>query len=109
MLRDAEAEALIQKWSLDVKDFKNSRKGPSGRLDSPQFDNSKIKGRLIVQVSKPLVMPAEMGSSVIDILHRLASPGAERLAMQAKAMMPLEKITGKTIQQIALESRYGLN
>lgn len=43
MLEDAEAEALIQKWSLDVKAFKNSRKGPSGRLEALAIEGLKIQ------------------------------------------------------------------
>eukprot|EP01018_Ginkgo_biloba_P031522 Gb_36372 [translate_table: standard] len=68
------------------------------------FQKSKIEGRLIMQVSKPLVVPAKMGLSVMDILDNLSSLGIEKLSVQARAMMPLEDITGKTIQQVALEA-----
>lgn len=72
------------------------------------FRNSKSGGSLIMQVSNPVVVPAEMGSSVMDILQGLASVGIEKLSMQANKLMPLEDITGKTIQQIAWESAPSL-
>ncbi|KZV20749.1 hypothetical protein F511_04107 [Dorcoceras hygrometricum] len=68
------------------------------------FQNSKTGGGLIMQVSSPVVVPAEMGSSVTEILHGLASIGIEKLSMQASKLMPLEDITGKTMQQIAWEA-----
>ncbi|GMI97823.1 PLASTID MOVEMENT IMPAIRED1-RELATED1 [Hibiscus trionum] len=68
------------------------------------FWNSKIGGSLIMQVSSPVVLPAEMGPSVMDILQRLASIGIEKLSMQANKLMPLEDITGKTMEQVAWEA-----
>ncbi|KAH9297875.1 hypothetical protein KI387_029557, partial [Taxus chinensis] len=68
------------------------------------FHNSKNKGSLVMQVSNPVVVPAEMGSSVTDILRHLAGFGIEKLTVEAKKIMPLEDITGKTIQQVALEA-----
>lgn len=62
-----------------------------------------------MQVSKPLAMPVERDLSAVDILHSLASLGAEKLTMQAEAMMPLEDITGKGLQQVALEAGSGLD
>lgn len=47
------------------------------------------------------MLPAEMGSDIIEILQYLASIGIERLSQQANKLMPLEDITGKTLQQIA--------
>ncbi|KAE8658161.1 hypothetical protein F3Y22_tig00116974pilonHSYRG00061 [Hibiscus syriacus] len=57
------------------------------------FRNSKIGGSLIMQVSSPVVVPAELGPSVMDILQRLASIGIEKLSMQANKLMHLEDIT----------------
>ncbi|KAE8666870.1 myosin-Vb-like [Hibiscus syriacus] len=68
------------------------------------FRNSKIGGSLIMQVSSPVVVPAEMGPSVMDVLQRLASIGIEKLSLQANKLMPLEDITGKTMHQIACEA-----
>ncbi|KAK8503142.1 hypothetical protein V6N13_025900 [Hibiscus sabdariffa] len=68
------------------------------------FRNSEIGGSLIMQVSSPVVVPAEMGPSVMDILQRLASIGIEKLSRQANKLMPLEDITGKTMQQVAWEA-----
>uniref|UniRef100_A0A1D1YUR8 Uncharacterized protein ygaU n=1 Tax=Anthurium amnicola TaxID=1678845 RepID=A0A1D1YUR8_9ARAE len=68
------------------------------------FKNSKHNGNLIMQVSSPVVVPAEMGSTVMEILQHLASVGVEKLSMQASKLMPLEDITGKTMQQVAWEA-----
>ncbi|CAB4288196.1 unnamed protein product [Prunus armeniaca] len=57
-----------------------------------------------MQVSSPVVVPAEMGSGVIEILQHLASVGIEKLSMQANKLMPLEDITGKTMEQVAWEA-----
>ncbi|CAH9101829.1 unnamed protein product [Cuscuta epithymum] len=67
------------------------------------FNKAKSGGKLSMQVSKPVVVPAEMGSGVMDILQHLAAIGIEKLSMQANKLMPLEDITGKTVQQIAWE------
>ncbi|XP_038878740.1 protein PLASTID MOVEMENT IMPAIRED 1-RELATED 1 [Benincasa hispida] len=68
------------------------------------FQNAKSGGNLIMQVSTPVVVPAEMGSGIMEILQRLASVGIEKLSMQANKLMPLEDITGKTMQQVAWEA-----
>ncbi|KAE9602477.1 hypothetical protein Lal_00049621 [Lupinus albus] len=68
------------------------------------FRNGKCGGNLINQVSHPVVVPAEMGSGIVEILQCLASVGIEKLSMQANKLMPLEDITGKNMQQIAWES-----
>lgn len=72
------------------------------------FSNAKSKGSLIMQVSSPVVVPAEMGSGIMEILQRLASVGIEKLSMQANKLMPLEDINGKTMQQIAWEAAPSL-
>nr|GEU99467.1 hypothetical protein [Tanacetum cinerariifolium] len=68
------------------------------------FKNAKSGGNLIMQVSSPVVVPTEMGSGIMDVLQGLASVGIEKLSMQANKLMPLEDISGKTIQQIAWAS-----
>ncbi|MCI43048.1 EEIG1/EHBP1 amino-terminal domain protein, partial [Trifolium medium] len=45
-----------------------------------------------------------MGSGIMEVLQCLASVGIEKLSMQAKELMPLEDITGKTMQQVAWEA-----
>ena len=65
------------------------------------FKNAKSAGSLIMQVSSPVVVPADMGSGIMEILQNLASSGIEKLSTQANKLMPLEDITGKTMQQIA--------
>nr|KYP57583.1 hypothetical protein KK1_003848 [Cajanus cajan] len=77
-------------------------------LNPSLFRNSKTGGRLIMQVSNPVVMPAEMGSRIMEILQCLASVGIEKLSMQANKLMPLEEITGKTMQQISWEAKSAL-
>ncbi|RDX88140.1 Protein PLASTID MOVEMENT IMPAIRED 1-RELATED 1, partial [Mucuna pruriens] len=69
------------------------------------FENSKSGGKLIMQVSNSMVMPADMGSGIMEILQCLASVGIEKLSMQANKLMLLEDITGKTIQQISREAK----
>ncbi|KAG7988671.1 hypothetical protein I3843_03G199700 [Carya illinoinensis] len=77
-------------------------------MDPSLFNNAKSGGNLIMQVSSPVVVPAEMGSETIEILQRLASVGIEKLSMQANKLMPLEDITGKTMQQVAWEAAPSL-
>ncbi|XP_043718810.1 protein PLASTID MOVEMENT IMPAIRED 1-RELATED 1-like [Telopea speciosissima] len=72
------------------------------------FRNAKNCGSLIMQVSTPIVVPAEMGSGIMEILQCLASVGIEKLSMQAKKLMPLEDITGKTMHQVAWEATPSL-
>ncbi|KAI3827145.1 hypothetical protein L1987_01215 [Smallanthus sonchifolius] len=72
------------------------------------FKNAKSGGNLIMQVSSPVVVPAEMGSGIMDVLQCLASVGIEKLSMQANKLMPLEDISGKTMQQINWESTPSL-
>lgn len=78
-------------------------------MNTELFRNAKTGGSLIMQVSNPVVVPAEMGSGVMDILQGLASVGLEKLSMQAKKLMPLEDITGKTVQQISWENLPSLD
>ncbi|XWS26639.1 hypothetical protein CRYUN_Cryun26dG0048000 [Craigia yunnanensis] len=85
--------------------FLQTKNGGFLRSMNPSlFRNAKSGGSLIMQVSSPVVVPAEMGSGIMDILQRLASVGIEKLSMQANKLMPLEDITGETIQQVAWEA-----
>lgn len=89
--------------------FVQTRDGGFLRSMNPAlFMNAKSGGSLIMQVSNPVVVPAVMGSGVMDILQGLASIGIEKLSMQAKKLMPLEDLTGKTVQQIAWEGELCL-
>ncbi|KAI4380783.1 hypothetical protein MLD38_006932 [Melastoma candidum] len=72
------------------------------------FKSAKSGGNLIMQASSPVVVPAEMGSGIMEILHHLASVGIEKLSVQANKLMPLENITGKTMQQVAWEASASL-
>nr|GMC92600.1 protein PLASTID MOVEMENT IMPAIRED 1-RELATED 1-like [Ipomoea batatas]GMD41154.1 protein PLASTID MOVEMENT IMPAIRED 1-RELATED 1-like [Ipomoea batatas] len=89
--------------------FVQTKDGGLLRSMSPAlFKHAKGGGKLSMQVSKPVVVPAEMGSGVMDILQHLTSIGIEKLSMQANKLMPLEDITGKTVQQIAWEAASSL-
>ncbi|KAJ4930488.1 hypothetical protein NE237_000099 [Protea cynaroides] len=72
------------------------------------FRNAKNGGSLIMQVSNSIVVPAQMGSGIMEILQCLASVGIEKLSRQANKLMPLEDITGKTMHQIAWEATPSL-
>ncbi|KAE8675961.1 myosin-Vb-like [Hibiscus syriacus] len=85
--------------------FLQTKKGGFLRsMNSSLFSNAKNGGNLIMQVSNPVVVPAEMGSGIMDILQQLASVGIEKLSMQANKLMPLEDITGKSMEQVAWET-----
>ncbi|PKA63346.1 hypothetical protein AXF42_Ash005241 [Apostasia shenzhenica] len=85
--------------------FVETKDGGFLRSMSPNlFKDSKNKGSLVMQFSKPVVMPAEMGSDVMEILQHLASIGVEKLSMQANKLMPLEDITGSSMQQLDWEA-----
>ncbi|KAG7555954.1 NT-type C2 domain [Arabidopsis suecica] len=68
------------------------------------FRNSKAGGSLIMQVSNPVVVPAEMGSGIMEILQKLATAGIEKLSMQANKVMPLDDVTGKTMEEVLWET-----
>uniref|UniRef100_A0A0E0C6Y6 C2 NT-type domain-containing protein n=1 Tax=Oryza meridionalis TaxID=40149 RepID=A0A0E0C6Y6_9ORYZ len=72
------------------------------------FKNAKNNCSLVMQASSPIVLPAEMGSGIMEILHGLASVGIEKLSMQANKLMPLEDVNGKMMQQIAWEASPAL-
>ncbi|CAI9755735.1 unnamed protein product [Fraxinus pennsylvanica] len=73
------------------------------------FRNSKNGARLIMQVSAPVLLPAAMGFSVMEILQCWASEGVEKMSTQANELMPLEDITGKTIQEVVREAESRSN
>lgn len=72
---------------------------------SPQlFRNARNGARLIMQFSSPVVLPAAMGCSVMEILSCWASVGISKMSAQADKLMPLEDITGRNIQEMAWEA-----
>ncbi|KAJ7550788.1 hypothetical protein O6H91_07G118300 [Diphasiastrum complanatum] len=77
-------------------------------MSSTHFQSAYSGGQLVMHVSKPVAVPAEMGSSALDILKRMAASGVENMAMQAMLSMPLEDITGKSVHQIAFEGQTAL-
>ncbi|KAE8667078.1 Detected protein of unknown function [Hibiscus syriacus] len=85
--------------------FVQTKKGGFLRSMNPSlFSNAKNCGNMIMQVSNPVVVPVEMGSGIMDILRQLGSVGIEKLSRQANKLMPLEDITGKTMEQVAWET-----
>ncbi|KAK8597586.1 hypothetical protein V6N13_094989 [Hibiscus sabdariffa] len=73
-------------------------------MNPSQFINCRNVGHLAMQVSRAAVFPARLGIDVMEILQNLASLGIENLSVQLHKLMPLEDITGKTLQQVALEA-----
>jgi hypothetical protein len=89
----------------DVGSFVQTKGGGFLRsMNSLLFKNSKNGGSLVMQASSPIVVPAEMGGGIMDILQKLASVGIEKLSRQASKLMPLEDIKGKTMQQVVCEA-----
>eukprot|EP01018_Ginkgo_biloba_P029264 Gb_31963 [translate_table: standard] len=75
--------------------------GMLASMDPVHFQSG--SGRLVMQVSKPIVVPADMGYNAVEILQKMAAMGPNNLTAQALACMPLDDITGKTMEQIAFE------
>ncbi|KAH6831100.1 hypothetical protein C2S53_009295 [Perilla frutescens var. hirtella] len=73
------------------------------------FRNANNGARLIVQVSAPVVLPPAMGSMTLEMLRCWACVGIEKMCFQANELMPLEDVTGKTIQQVLAEAESGLD
>lgn len=71
------------------------------------FSNANNDARLIVQASAPVVFPSAMGSMAMEMLRCWACVGVEKMCFQANELMPLEDITGKTIQQVLAEAESG--
>ncbi|KAL3633540.1 hypothetical protein CASFOL_022302 [Castilleja foliolosa] len=68
------------------------------------FANANNSARLIVQVSVPVVLPPAMGFTVMEILRCWACGGVEKMCVQVNSLMPLEDVTGKTMQEVLSES-----
>lgn len=68
------------------------------------FKNAKNCGNLITQASNPVVLPAEMGNDILDILQHVASDGVEELCHHIYKLLPLQDITGKSIEHISWEA-----
>ncbi|MQL92690.1 hypothetical protein Taro_025316 [Colocasia esculenta] len=113
MLEDAETEALMREWGLNEKAFEDSPPGSASGFGSPiELPHGDPLHHLtlgdgvgpFVQTRDGGFLRSEMGSSIIEIQRHLASGGIEKLSEQASKVMPLEEITGKTMQQIAWET-----
>ncbi|GAB2250886.1 hypothetical protein Droror1_Dr00017136 [Drosera rotundifolia] len=79
-------------------------KGGLLRSLSPTVLRNIMDGKLLImQASAPVVLPAQMGSGILDILQNMALAGGEQLTKQLNDLMPLDKVSGKIIQQYAQE------
>eukprot|EP00271_Cylindrocystis_brebissonii_P022570 TRINITY_DN8732_c0_g1_i1.p1 TRINITY_DN8732_c0_g1~~TRINITY_DN8732_c0_g1_i1.p1 ORF type:complete len:1510 (-),score=361.59 TRINITY_DN8732_c0_g1_i1:774-5138(-) len=67
------------------------------------------EGRLVMQVSKPIVLPPGMGSNATEIIQHLAGLGEDLLMEQSQALMPLDDVQGKSMAQIFSEGVMMLN
>ncbi|KAK9076858.1 hypothetical protein SSX86_005192 [Deinandra increscens subsp. villosa] len=63
------------------------------------FKRAKNGEKLVVQVSSAVVLHPAMGSTGMDILVKWSTLGPEKMLSQMTCLMPLEVITGKTLQQ----------
>ncbi|KAG6414525.1 hypothetical protein SASPL_121897 [Salvia splendens] len=73
------------------------------------FRNANNGARLTVQVSAPIVLPSSMGYTTLEIIRCWACVGVEKMCLQANELMPLEDVTGKTIQQVLAEAELASN
>lgn len=79
------------------------RDGGSLMSMNPYNFQATSDSKLVMQVSKPVVVPTEMGAQSMDILLRMAASGMDGMSNQAMVTMPLDDITGKSVEQIASE------
>lgn len=73
------------------------------------FRISKCNASLIMQASRSVVVPSEMCSGDMEILHRLESVGIEKLSTLAMKLIPFEDVGGRTMQQIAWEATSAMD
>ncbi|EFJ19953.1 hypothetical protein SELMODRAFT_444108 [Selaginella moellendorffii] len=94
--------------SVPTADGGSLRSMDPALFESSVGERKKNNGKLVMHVSKPVVVPADMGASAMDVLRNFAAAGSESMAAQAMEAMPLEDITGKSVEQIALEGQVCL-
>ncbi|KAH7387103.1 hypothetical protein KP509_16G005400 [Ceratopteris richardii] len=130
-LEDEETQALMKRWGLNENAIRSTPEKPmfgphlrrppplakglgsvlqledGGSLRSMNpsiFPKHKAAGSLVMQSSKPVVVPSGMGSNAVDVLRHLASLGSETLSKQAMAAMPLEDVTKIADNLVAKQS-----
>ncbi|CAI5488035.1 unnamed protein product [Closterium sp. Naga37s-1] len=59
--------------------------------------------RLVMQFSRAVVVPKEMGIEGGDIIQSMAALGIDALSQQAHMLMPLPDVSGKALEQMAAE------
>lgn len=80
-----------------------TRDGGSLRSMNPANFQGASNSKLVMQVSKPVVVPMDAGAGSLAILQRMAAAGMDGMTDQAMLTMPLDDITGKSVEQIASE------
>ncbi|MCO5580980.1 hypothetical protein L7F22_034855 [Adiantum nelumboides] len=120
MLEDAETEALMREWGLSDKVFE--RPLQKSLLCSASemchlshttslktlMDGGYLRAvsaqhfccNLMMQVSKPVVIPASSSLCSFDVLRSLASRGLEDLTTQAFTKLPLEDLEGSSVDHV---------
>ncbi|XP_050214353.1 protein PLASTID MOVEMENT IMPAIRED 1 [Mercurialis annua] len=58
---------------------------------------------LAMQLSKPIVIPANKSQSGFELFQQMAAIGFEELSSEILSLMPVEELIGKTAEQIAFE------
>ncbi|KAI5063666.1 hypothetical protein GOP47_0022213 [Adiantum capillus-veneris] len=121
MLEDAETKALMKEWGLSDKVFeRHSQKLllPGSASDMSIFLNSAsvimlkdggcLKavdaqsscGNLMMQFSKPVVIPASSSLCALDILSSMAFRGLNDMTVEAFMKMPLEDLESSSVDHI---------
>ncbi|XP_024959971.1 protein PLASTID MOVEMENT IMPAIRED 1-RELATED 1 isoform X2 [Cynara cardunculus var. scolymus] len=107
VLEDLETEALMREWGLNEKVFQRSPSNTAGGLGSPVGLSPEEPLELppLGEGLGPFVQTSNGGflRSMDPEIFRNAKSGGN-LIMQANKLMPLEDISGKTMQQIAWEA-----
>ncbi|WCJ29386.1 Protein PLASTID MOVEMENT IMPAIRED 1-RELATED 2 [Euphorbia peplus] len=96
MLEDLETEDLMKQWGLNEDAFQSSPRYCSDGFGSP----------VELLPEERLELP-RLGDGFGHMVQHLASIGIKRLTQQLNKLMPLENITGKTLQQIAHDDLHG--
>ncbi|KAG4382541.1 hypothetical protein JHK82_039354 [Glycine max] len=96
-----EESSILPSIGHGLGSFVQTMGGGFLRSMSPSlFRNAKNRGNLITQVSNPVVLPAKMGNDILEILQHVTYDGVEELCHHIYKLMPLQDITGKSIEHI---------
>ncbi|CAJ1972930.1 unnamed protein product [Sphenostylis stenocarpa] len=100
-----EESSMLPSIGLGLGSFVQITGGGFLKSMSPSlFRNAKNCGNLIAQASNSVVLPAKMGTDILDILLHVASDGINELCDHIHILFPLQDINGKSIEHIACEA-----